>query len=343
MPAASVPTDTGVLSAVGNTPLVALTRLLGHSRFRLFAKLEGLNPGGSMKDRPAAAILRGALEAGTIGRNTAVVESSSGNLAVGLAQACAYHGLRFISVVDPKASQQNLAILRAYGAEIEMVSAPDPETGEYLPALLARVQELLCQIDNAFWPNQYANLDNPRAHHATVREILDKLDGRLDFLFCAVSTCGLLRGCAEYLREHRLGTKVVAVDAVGSVIFGRRPGRRLLPGHGAAVRPALFRGDLHDEVLHVSDLDCVVGCRRLVRSEAILAGGSSGAVVTAVSRLQSAVPDGAACVAVLPDRGERYLDTVYSDAWVSQHFGDVSHLWSEAGGVVPCATTTSRS
>ena len=314
--------DESVLSAIGNTPLVRLNRFFRDAPFRLYAKLESLNPGGSTKDRPALSIIRQAMLSGKIGPDTVVVESSSGNMGIGLAQVCSYLGLRFICVVDPKATAQNVRLLKAYGAEIEVVSEPDPVTGEYLKARIDRVQMLLDTLENSFWPNQYGNPHNAAAHHQTMREIVLALDGRVDYLFCATSTCGTLRGCAEYLRDNDLPTKIYAVDAVGSVIFGGANKKRLIPGHGAAVRPDLFQEGLVDDCIHVTDLDCVIGCRRLSHEEAILAGGSSGAVLMAVEKVMDRIPPGSTCVAILPDRGERYLDTIYSDAWVRSHFGE---------------------
>jgi len=311
----------GVLLAVGRTPLVRLRRLFPDAQARLHAKLEGANPGGSAKDRPALHVLRRAIADGRLRPGMVVVESSSGNFGVGLAQACGYLGYQLICVIDPRTTPQNAAILRAYGAHIEVVAEPDGATGEYLPARLNRVRELLDGLPGAFWPNQYANPDNAAAHHVTMQEIVQALEGRCDYLFCATSTCGTLRGCVEYCRANGLTTRIVAVDARGSAIFGEPRGRRLVPGHGAAVRPGLFQADLADDVVLVSDLDCVAGCRRLARRESILAGGSSGGVVAAVERLLPALPAGADCVAILPDRGERYLDTIYSDAWVEEHLG----------------------
>src|SRR5262245_33759279 len=320
----------GVLGAIGNTPLVQLTRVFPDLRFRLYAKLEALNPGGSMKDRPAFKILSEGLASGEINRDTVIIESSSGNMGIGLAQACSCLGLKFICVVDPKTTHQNIRLLEAYGAHVDRVTEPDPQTGEFLQARLNRVRELLASTRSGFWPNQYANPNNAGAHHQTMREIVTTLGGRVDLMLCAVSTCGTLRGCAEYVRQQGLPTRIVAVDAAGSVIFGGPTAKRLLPGHGAAVRPALYRADLADRVIHVTDLECVTGCRLLARREAILAGASSGAVIMAVERLRRSVPDGAVCVVILADRGERYLDTVYSDEWVEEHFGDVSYLWEEA-------------
>src|SRR5262245_2468350 len=291
--------------------------------------MEGFNPGGSAKDRPALRIIQEAMERGEVKPGAVVIESSSGNLGIGLAQACRYFGLRFICVVDPKTTQQNLLILSAYGAEIDLVSEPDPVTGEFLQARINRVQTLLHTIKDSYWTNQYANLSNVQGHYRKMNEIATALEGKIDYLFVATGTCGTLRGCAEYVRDRHLNTKVYAVDAQGSVIFGGQAAKRLIPGHGSARRPELFRDDLADECLRVTDLDCVVGCRRLVRREAILAGGSSGGVVMAVEQVKQQIPRGATCAVILHDRGERYLDTVYSDKWVAQHFGDVAHHWQD--------------
>jgi cysteine synthase len=160
-------------------------------------------------------------------------------------------------------------------------------------------------------------------------EIAAELDGDVDYLFCATSTCGTLRGCAEHVREEGLSTELVAVDALGSVIFGGPWAERIIPGLGAGLMPGLLQPGLADRHLHVTPLDCVVGCRRLARREALLAGGSAGGVFTAFERVQAGLPDGSTCALVFCDRGERYLDTVFSDAWVFQRFGDVSHLWKD--------------
>lgn len=333
--------EDNIFSAIGNTPLVRLRRVLKDSPFALYAKLESLNPGGSVKDRPAINIIKQAMKTGAIRPGTVVVESSSGNMGIGLAQACAYFGLRFICVVDPKATAQNICLLKLYGAEIDMVQKPDPLTGEYLQARINRVHELIDSTENSFWPNQYANVYNSLSHHQTMHEIATVLGGEVDFLFCATSTCGTMRGCAEYIKAHNLNTQLFAVDAIGSVIFGSEKKKRLIPGHGAGVIPGLFQEDLASNCIHVSDLDCVIGCRRLVRQEAILAGGSSGAALMAVERVMHLIPSGSTCVVIFPDRGERYLDTIYSDEWVMKNFGEVSHLWTTDLEAQSCVTMTS--
>lgn len=320
----------GVLATIGNTPLVELTSLIPGFGGRVYGKLEFFNPGGSVKDRSAASMILSKIRSGELepGRSV-VVESSSGNLAIGLAQICRYYGLRLICVVDAKTTEQNLAILRAYQVGLSMVSEPDAETGEFLSVRKQRVQELMAEIPHAYSPNQYSNPLNPAAHERTMAEIAHALDGKVDYLFCSTSTTGTLNGCAAYARAQGLSTTLVAVDAVGSVLYGLPAAPRLIPGHGASVPPALLDPAVPDRVVHVSDLDCVVGCRMLVQREAILAGGSSGATVSALRRLRSEVRDGATCVLIFPDRGDRYLDTIYSDGWVITHFGEATHLWKD--------------
>lgn len=323
--AATVAINEGILRAVGNTPLVRLAKLFRRESFVSYAKLEGMNPAGSSKDRPALKMISRAVETGRINDSTTVIESSSGNLGIGLAQVCTYLGLRLICVVDPNITAQNLRILRAYGAEIEMVAQPSRE-GDFLTARIERVEELLRTIPNAFWCNQYGNSHNPESHHDTAEEIIRALGTAPDFLFCATSSCGTLRGCAEFIRARNLPTKIIAVDAEGSVIFGQQPAKRLIPGHGAARRPELYSEGLEDLHIHISDLEAVKGCRRLLRTEAIFAGGSSGAVVSAAFKLAHTIPRRSVCVLILPDRGERYLSTIYSDEWVLENFGEIQGL-----------------
>jgi N-(2-amino-2-carboxyethyl)-L-glutamate synthase len=311
----------GIVAAIGNTPLVELIRLFPDQRFRVFGKLEMLNPAGSIKDRTALNVLLAGFEAGTIGPDTTIIESTSGNLGIGLAQLCRRLDLRLICVVDTRITATNRAILEAYGAIVDVINTPDPETGDMLTARINRVKVLCRTIPGAYWINQYANLANPAAHHQTMTEIDTALPGGIDYLFVATSTCGTLRGCAEYVRKHGWRTRIIAVDAAGSVIFGQPSAYRLIPGHGSSRVPELYVRGLEDDHVHVTDIDCVRGCHRLLRDEAILAGGSSGAIVAAIAQYQEQIADGATCVAVLCDRGERYLDTIYSRDWVEAHFG----------------------
>jgi cysteine synthase A len=238
-------------------------------------------------------------------------------MGLGLAQVCRYLGLRFICVTDTKVTAQNLRLLKVYGAEVEVVSEPDPETKDLLTAKINRARAIRESIGNAFWTNQYANLANARAHLRTMDEIFSALDGEIDYLFCAASSCGTARGCADYLRNRGwTRTRVYVADSPGSVIFGGTSGVRLIPGHGSGRRPELYETYVADRSIPVSDEECVMGCRTLLSKEALLVGGSSGAVMMAVMKVVDEIAFRATCVMLLPDRGERYLDTIYSDAWV---------------------------
>jgi len=312
----------GVLGAIGDTPLVGLRRYLLRPDIEVWAKLEAANPGGSAKDRPAARMLEDALERGLITAETTVIESSSGNMGIGLAQACRYHGIRLICVADTRSHQTSLRTMAALGADVRVVSPADAESGNLLAARLALVAELVAQTPNSFWPNQYANESNAAAHaDGTMREIDEALDGALDYVFVATSTTGTIHGCCDYIRENHRPTKVIAVDAVGSALFGGSPGPRLLPGFGAGIATQLSVGVDFDRLERVSDLDCVIGCRRLVAREAILAGASSGGVAVALERLAGQLAPGTSCAVILADGGSGYLETVYDDAWVTDALG----------------------
>jgi len=265
-------------------------------------------------------MLRKALASGKISNKTTIILSSSGNMAIGLAQVCAYWSMKLICVVDSHTTQQNLQILHAYGAQISLVSESPPGQS-LLETRKLRVQDLLASIPDSYCPDQYTNHNNFAAHYlTTMPEIFNALDAPLDYLFLATSTSGTLRGCAEYIHDHKLSTKVIAIDAVGSVIFGDKPRPRLLPGHGAAEKSQIHLDDLADDVILVSDWECITGCHNLVRREAILAGASSGGVIAAIHKYYQQIKPGAVCAAILADRGERYMDTVYCDKWLLQHF-----------------------
>ncbi|GAA1937711.1 hypothetical protein GCM10009689_17910 [Brevibacterium antiquum] len=225
--------------------------------------------------------------------------------------------LTFTAVVDPKTTSTNLRLLKTVGADIEMVSEQD-EHGGYLGTRVRRAQELAAGDPDSVWVNQYANELNWRAYHETAgQEILEAIDEPVDFLVAAVSTTGSILGLARRLRDKFPKMQVVAVDAVGSVIFGAPPASREIPGYGASRVPELFSPSEIDDVIHVDDASAAQGCRHLVATEGVLGGGSSGAVVAALQELLPKTPVGSRILTVLPDRGERYLDMVYDDEWVA--------------------------
>lgn len=308
-----------ILSCIGQTPLVELRRLFPEPDLTVIAKLELLNPGGSVKDRPARFIVEQGLSDGLITRKSHLIESSSGNLGIALAMVARIYGLKFTCVVDPKISPINLRILQNLGAQINMVDLPDRQGG-YLQTRIARVQELLSETPHGFWINQYANRLNWESHfYGTGDEIIMQMDRPIDYLVMAVSTTGTILGVARRLRQEFPHLRVVAVDAVGSVIFGGRPGPREIPGIGASRVPELLSRDEIDEVIYVGDWEAVEGCRELLAYEGVFAGGSSGAVIAAVQQLVPRLPRPATVVTLLPDRGDRYVSTVYDDEWVAQY------------------------
>lgn len=320
-----------IINTIGNTPLVKLNNTISKRNFNLFGKLEAANPGGSIKDRTSLFILQQALANGRIKEGDTVIESSSGNMAVGLAQACLHFGLKLIVVVDPKLNLHTEKILKTYGVRIEKVTKPK-EQGGFLAARLERVQNLLDGIPNSFWSNQYGNLDNPLTHHKTMTEIMDSLHGKLDYLFVATSTCGTLMGCADYIYQNNLDTKIIAVDAVGSVLFGGPPLKRLIPGHGAGVPSQFLNTTKIHDYIYVDDVDCARGCWSLLENESILCGGSSGGMISAVRKYSKKIEDGSNCALFLCDRGERYLDTIYSIEWLLKELPECKNVFTPLGG-----------
>ncbi len=308
-------------SLVGHTPLVPLRRLQDRTDLRVWAKLEMFNPGGSAKDRTALAMLRRGWAEGSIGPDSIIVESSSGNLGVALARWCSRLELSFHCVVDSKANPATVALIGALGGVVHRVTEPDAATGDLLAARMARVRELVATMRGAVWLNQYANPAALQAHAGTMREIAEALDHRVDALFVAVSTTGTLGGCRRYIQQHGMTTRVVAVDAAGSVLFGGERSERHLTGFGAGTVPTLAQHLQPDGVARIGEVDTVIGCRLLAAREAIVAGASSGAVVQAFLHAAPALPSGAQVVLLLHDGGVPYLDSVYDDGWVERRLG----------------------
>ncbi|WP_435384030.1 pyridoxal-phosphate dependent enzyme [Corynebacterium auris] len=304
--------EPGMLGAIGNTPLVRLDEL------GVWAKLESFNPGGSAKDRTARAIVADAVARGALGPGSVVVESSSGNLGVALAREAVIGRFDFHCVVDPRTNRATLAHMEALGATLHPVTAPDPATGDWLRARRARVAELVEQL-GAVNLDQYSNTAAFDAHaEGTMREIVEQLGHAPDVLVVAVSTTGTVGGCLRYVNDHALNTRVIAVDAEGSVLFGGQRGERVLPGYGAGVETQLSRRVAPHEVVRVGAADAVAAARRAARLTGFLPGASGGAVCAAVDALARTHP-AAEIVAIFHDDGRAYLDTIYNDDWVERN------------------------
>lgn len=304
-----------IANCIGNTPIVRLSRIFGNQDVRVYAKLELLNPGGSVKDRPAKFIIEQGLRDGSIPKGAHLIESTSGNLGVALAMLSRVHNLQLTCVVDPNISKTNLEIMKLYGAHIEMVTERDA-CGGYLETRIARVKSLLQENENGVWINQYANVRNWQSHyHGEGEELLNQLPERPDYLVMGVSTSGTILGIARRLRDAYPELKVIGVDALGSMLFGNKPGKRFLPGIGASRVPELLAKEEIDDVIYASDLESCDSCLDLVKDEGIFAGGSSGSVVAAIKKLIPHIPKGSCIVTLFPDRGDRYMDLVYNAEW----------------------------
>lgn len=286
----------------------------------VLVKCESFNFAGSVKLKAAVSMVTAAEESGLLTPDSVIIESSSGNLGVALAMVTASKGYGFVCVTDPRASAQNRRQIEATGGRVVLVTEPDANHG-YLASRIRTVRELCASNPRFVWLNQYTNENNWRAHYrSTAPAILENCPD-LDVLFVGAGTTGTLMGCAYYLRDIGHPAQVIAVDSVGSVTFGEPAGPRYIPGLGTSRQPDLVDASVLDGVLHVDEADAIRMCRTLARA-GFLFGGSTGTVLAGAKRWLDSVglPDVNA-VAISPDLGERYLDTVYDDAWVAEHYG----------------------
>jgi N-(2-amino-2-carboxyethyl)-L-glutamate synthase len=297
---------------------VDLTSVLGRA---LYVKCEGFNFGGSIKMKAAVAMVADAERDGVIREDSILIESSSGNVGVALSVIAAWKGIPFTCVTDQRCNDLTASVMRALGTRMVVVDQPDPEGG-YLKARLDLVRRYCDEDDRYVWLNQYSNEANWMAHYESTARSIIKNFPDLDVLFVGVGTAGTAMGCLRYIRDIGSTARVVAVDSVGSVSFGSSPANRLIPGVGAGVMPPLLDPDAFDDVVLVPEEAALRMCRTL-SARGLLFGGSTGTVVDgARTWLELNDPQRALrTVCISPDMGDRYLDTVYNDAWVLQHFG----------------------
>lgn len=297
------------------TPTVKVSRLFEAYDVDVYAKLDLLQLAGSTKERTANGLVEELLRSDLLHPGGTIIESTSGNLGIALSRQCVVRGINFIAVVDENANPLALDLMEAYGATVNRVQTP-PD-GNKLAARRRRVVDLLAEHPGSVTTNQYGSPANPRAHFdTTMPEIIAGTGGDLDYLFVATSTTGTLLGCQQYVRAHGLKTKIVAVDSVGSVLFGGQAGTRRLPGLGAGVLPELAAAADPDMVFQIEEIDMVRGCRLLARREGILAGASTGAIVAAMGAFLPSLDAGSRVAFMVHDTGVPYLQTVYSDEWV---------------------------
>ena len=311
-----------VLATIGNTPLVRLTRL--HPPGNLVAKLEFMNPGGSIKDRIAVSMIDQAEQDGSLRPGGTIIEPTSGNTGVGLALVGAVRGYRVICTVPAKVSKEKQDLLRAYGVEvIETPTELGPESPDSYYGVARRLAE---EIDGSFLPDQYYNMANPRAHFETTGpEIWRQTDGAVDVLVAGVGTGGTISGSGRYLKEKKPSVQIVGADPEGS-IFTKGPSGDLhqyyVEGVGEDFYPDTVDLDLIDRFIEITDADSFAMARRCAREEGVLTGGSGGMAIEAA--LQVAVTDpNRLVVVIVPDSGRGYLSKTFNDDWMTKQGFDI--------------------
>ena len=306
------------LDAMGGTPLVRLRSVTRGLRPTILAKLEMLNPGGSVKDRIGIRMIEAAERSGALRPGGTIVEPTSGNTGHGLAIAAAIRGYRCIFVMPDKMSQEKISLLRAYGAEVIITPTAVPrESPESYYSVASRLAD---EIPGAFQPNQYFNQENPATHFDTTGpEIWEQTDGKIDVFVAGVGTGGTITGVARYLKSRNHDVVIVGADTEGSVFTGDEPRPYLTEGIGEDFFPETFDPDVVDRWVRVPDREAFLMARTITRQEGILVGGSCGSAVYAALEVARDYGEDATIIVLLPDTGRNYLSKLYSDGWMRQY------------------------
>jgi cysteine synthase len=292
-----------VIELVGETPLLHLRKLVPSDSADIYAKLEYLNPGGSIKDRAAIGMIKKAEETGELRRGSTIIEATAGNTGIGLALIGVNKGYRVIFCVPQKFSKEKVMIMQALGAEV--IRTPDDEG---MAGAIKRARDLAAKIPNSYLPLQFENQANPEYHyHTTGRELVEQMGGHVDAVVVGAGTGGTFSGVARYVKEHCKGALAIAVETVGSVLGGGPPGDHKIEGIGASFMPKTFHADLADEIIAVKDPDAFEMVRQLARQEGVMAGSSAGANVWAAMQVAKKLGPGKRVATIIPDSAERYL------------------------------------
>ncbi len=303
------------LAAVGNTPLIKLNKVVDNAQCLVLAKVEYVNPGGSVKDRPAVAMLDQAEANGLLKPGGTIVEPTSGNTGSGLAMAAAIRGYRCILVMPDKMSREKIDLLRAYGAEV--VVTPTNVANDSPESYYGVANRLAQEIPGAFQPNQFHNHSNPEAHYRTTGpEIWQQTEGTITHFVAGLGTGGTISGTARYLKERNPHIHVVGADPEGSIYSGDTPKSYAVEVIGMSYLPETIDMKVIDEMVRVSDRDSFLMARRITREEGLLVGGSSGTAVSAAVRLAKTLPQDAVLVVIMPDSGRGYMSKIFNDDWM---------------------------
>ena len=298
-----------IIDTIGNTPLVELSNLESkyNLKAKIIAKVEYFNPGGSVKDRIAKAMIEKAEKEGLINKDTVLVEPTSGNTGIGLSMVAASKGLKIILTMPETMSIERRNLLKAYGAELVLT-----EGSKGMKGAIAKAEELAKEIPNSFIPSQFTNMANPNIHYLTTGpEIFEDLDGNIDYLVAGVGTGGTLSGAGKYLKENKSSIKVVAVEPETSPVLSKgTPGPHKIQGIGAGFVPQTLDTSIYDEIITIGNEEAMEMGKESARTEGLLVGISSGAAIKAAIKLaQREENAGKTIVVILPDTGERYLST----------------------------------
>jgi cysteine synthase A len=292
-----------ITQLVGETPILQLKRMVPAGAADVFAKLEYLNPGGSVKDRAAVGIIRRAEQEGKLGPGGTIVEATAGNTGIGLALIGVNRGYKVRLFVPENFSQEKVIIMRALGAEV--VRTPDAEG---MQGAIRQAKELVASDPTAFMAGQFENLANPDYHYeTTAHEIFEQMDGKIDAIVLGCGTCGTFSGVARYLKEKSSTVFAVAVETQGSTLGGGQPGPHKVEGIGTSFMPKTFDPSVCDEVMMVMDDDAFGTVKTLAAKEGVLAGSSGGAAVFASLKIAKKLGPGKRVVTIIPDSAERYL------------------------------------
>ena len=315
---ARMTTYDSLLDAIGRTPLLRMNRIGRPLSCTLLGKLEMLNPGGSVKDRIGLTMIEQAEQNGLLQPGGTIIEPTSGNTGVGLAMAASLKGYRCIFTMPDKMSQEKVALLRAYGAEVVITpTAVAPESPESYYSVADRLTE---EIPGAFQPNQYHNQTNPESHYATTGpEIWEQTEGRITHFVVSVGTGGTVTGAGRYLKEQNPDIVVVGADPEGSIFTSDEVAPYLVEGIGKDSWPDTLDRDVIDRWITVSDRDSFVTARRITKEEGLLAGGSCGTAVWAALEVGKKLGSDDVMVVILPDSGKNYLSKLYNESWMLEH------------------------
>ncbi len=313
-----------ILDVIGNTPIVRLQRIAEKPSPRIFAKLEFMNPGGSVKDRIAAFIVADAERRGVLKKGGTLIEPTSGNTGVGLAILAAVRGYKAIFTMPDKVSEEKRALLRAFGAKV-VVAPTDlpPSSPDHYINVAKRLNK---QNPGSFMPNQYQNKGNPEAHRATTGpEIWRQTKGKIDAFVAGVGTGGTISGAGGYLKSKKSSLLVAGVEPQGSIYANLKYGKKeplhpyLVEGVGEDFVPETYDESVVDEIITVSDEESISMSHKLAREEGIFAGGSSGMAVAGALELARRRPSLKLIVVILPDSGRSYLSKIYNPQWLKAH------------------------